>query len=122
MPHKARSKYGAVPTTVDGITFDSKAEARHYGELSMRLKIGEIRELVLQPRFELWAFALDPAVAQLVGVYVADFQYEELDKEAWGAAVWRVVVADVKGVRTALYCWKKRHMMAQHGIKIREVR
>ena len=30
---KGKSKFGAKKTVVDGITFDSKAEAKRYGEL-----------------------------------------------------------------------------------------
>ena len=30
-----RSKYGAIRTTIDGITFASKAEARRYAELQI---------------------------------------------------------------------------------------
>ncbi len=33
-----RNKYGAKKTTLDGITFDSKAEARYYAALKQREK------------------------------------------------------------------------------------
>lgn len=39
------NKYGAIPTTVDGIRFDSLKEARRWGELRLLEKAGEIRNL-----------------------------------------------------------------------------
>ena len=43
-----RHKYSARPTEVDGIRFDSKAEARRYTELRTLEKAGEISHLELQ--------------------------------------------------------------------------
>ena len=37
-----RHKFGAVATITDGIRFDSKKEARFYGELCLRKKEGEV--------------------------------------------------------------------------------
>ena len=51
--HRLRSKYGAVKTVVDGIAFDSKAEARRYRELWALWRAGEISgDLELQPEYE----------------------------------------------------------------------
>ena len=47
------NKYHAIKTTVDGITFDSRAEARRYRELKLLERAGVIENLVLQPKFEL---------------------------------------------------------------------
>jgi hypothetical protein len=41
------TKYHAIPTEIDGIRFDSKAEARRYGELMLLEMGGVIRELEL---------------------------------------------------------------------------
>ena len=51
---------------------------------------------------------------EIDGTYSPDFQYQ-VDGE--------LVVEDVKGraTLTTLYRWKKRHMMAEHGIEVREV-
>jgi len=46
-----RNKYGAVRTKVDGIKFDSKAEARRYGELKLLERGGYIRELKIHPSY-----------------------------------------------------------------------
>ncbi len=87
------SKYRAKKTVVDGITFDSKAEARRYTELNLLLKSKKIAGLELQPKFELQAgFTHNGKKIQAIN-YIADFAYIECDT---GASV----VEDVKGVRT----------------------
>lgn len=119
-----RHKYGAQATTVDGIRFSSKAEARRYGELCLLLRAGQIEALEVQPVFILQApimtgtvrGALDATAGGLrfVGRYIADFRYYQLEPPSW-------VVEDVKGVKTPLYRWKKKHMEAQYGITITEI-
>ena len=51
------SKYGAIRTTVDGVTFASKAEARRYAELKLLEQAGEIKGLELQPKFDIERFS-----------------------------------------------------------------
>lgn len=119
--NKARSKYGARPTTVDGIRFHSAKEARRYGELRLLLKAGEIRSLELQPRFALSAWTAGRTEAgEVLGAYVGDFQYQE-PLMSGDRDLWRLVVEDVKGFKTPLYRWKKKHVEAQYGIVIREI-
>lgn len=115
-----RSKYHAVPTVVHGFRFASKAEAARYAELLLLGQAGQIRNLELQPRFDLHVDGVK------VATYVGDFRYEE---RAWKPDViwsslpeWRDVVEDVKGVRTPVYRMKKKHVEAEYGITIREVR
>lgn len=115
--HKAPSKYRAVRTAVDGIVFDSKREAARYLELLDRHVV--IRNLEIQPRFP-----LKGADGSIVGVYVADFRYQESMHhhgpdgafDAWTEDV----VEDVKGVKTPVYRLKKKLFEAQYGIQIRE--
>lgn len=110
-----RHKYGAQRTEVDGISFASKREAARYGELKLLERAGEIRGLALQPPYALLVPMLkDPLEAfKHVGTYVADFVYYTKSGEK--------VVEDVKGFKTPLYRWKKKHVEAQYGITIREV-
>lgn len=112
-----RSKYRAVPTVIDGIRFDSKAEARRWQELKLLERAGEIHGLSRQPRFRLTVPLMrggnDVGTHEL-GEYRADFWY--LDRQG------RLVVEDVKGVRTPLYRWKKKHFEAQYGLPITEIR
>lgn len=114
---RKRSKYGAVKTTVDGITFHSKREAARYRELALLVKAGEISQLLLQPRYGLWIkpFVREdvvPGELLLAGQYVGDFQYVTKAGEK--------VVEDVKGMKTPVYRLKKRIMEALYGFVIRE--
>jgi hypothetical protein len=108
-PAKA-SKYHAVKTDVDGITFDSKKEAARYQALLLRQRAGEIRGLALQVPFVLRVGSVD------LGKYIADFVYEERIGEDWCHRC-----EDVKGFRTPLYRWKRKHVAAQFGITIQEI-
>ncbi len=101
------SKYRAIPTVVNGIRFASKKEAGRYSELMLLFKAGKIRQLYLQPEYPCHVMGHEIPI----GVYRADFSYLEGDKH---------IVEDVKGVKTPLYRWKKKHVEAQYGIKIRE--
>lgn len=103
-----KHKYGAVRTTVDGITFASKAEARRYAELVLLAKAGQIEALELQPKFPL---VLN---GKKVGAYIADFKY-------WMPSQSKAVIEDVKGVKTAVYRMKKKMVEAQYGIEITEI-
>lgn len=118
---RRQSKYRAVPTTVNGITFASKAEARRYRELLLLGDAGEVRNLELQPRFAL------SVSGERVCEYVADFRYEQRVircglRTATVTDVWLPIVEDVKGIRTPVYRLKKKLMKACYGIDVQEVR
>lgn len=129
---KPRSKYHAVKTTVDGITFASKKEAKRYGELKLLERAGDLRALRLQPRYALVPLRLEkralrnindgPILNSRVPVafYVADFEYEESDR-GYGGIKWQLVVEDTKGMKTETYLLKKRWFEAQYDIAIREL-
>ena len=106
-----KSKYGNVPTEVDGYVFDSKAESARYSELKQMMLAGLIANLELQPKFDLTVQGVK------IGSYIADFRYRDIEK---GVSV----VEDVKSEATAkkeLFRWKKKHVKAQYGIEIKEV-
>lgn len=105
-PNGARSKFNAVKTEVDGIVFDSKKEAQRYHELKLLEKAGHIQVLTLQPEYDL------TVEDKCIGIYRADFYYFD--------AAGQEVIEDVKGMKTPLYRWKKKHFEAQYGIQIRE--
>ena len=109
MKKMKRSKYNAKKTYVDGIKFDSKAEARRYSELKLLLKAGEISHLELQPRYDLVVNDVK------LGFYKADFRYVELASN-------EIIVEDVKGVKTPIYNLKKKLMKAIYGIEILETK
>ena len=80
------SKHRNVRTVVDGVQFDSMAEARRFSELKLLEKAGKISALELQPKFEL------RVEGQKICDYIGDFVY--LDEHS------RPVVEDVKSQHT----------------------
>lgn len=108
------SKYNSKKTVVDGQQFDSKKEARRYQELLLLEKAGEIKNLSRQVKFVLIPSQRDEngKVVERECSYKADFTYEEGIK---------TVVEDVKGYRTKEYIIKRKLMLYQYGIRIREV-
>lgn len=87
------NKYKAKKTTIDGIKFDSKAEARRYAELILLQKANKIKCLELQPVFELQEGFKHRGKNIRAIKYIADFAYIDCDTGA-------NVVEDVKGVKT----------------------
>ena len=108
-------KYNARKTTIDGITFDSMAEARRYSELLLLERAGEIADLEMHPRFEIQpAFTL-PSGEKFAAVrYEADFRY--VDKRTGER-----IVEDVKGVETPVFKLKRKMMAHVHGISVQVV-
>lgn len=108
------SKYNAQKTTVDGITYDSRKEAQRAQELRLMLKAGIISNLREQVPYELIPAQKNEygKVIERAVVYKADFVYDEKGK---------TVVEDVKGVRTKEYTIKRKLMLYEYGIRIREV-
>jgi hypothetical protein len=108
------SKYSAKRTEVDGVVFHSQKEARRYQELKLLLAAGAIECLALQPEFDLDVIGGQVKdVRYRIGGYKADFQY--IDRRTG-----KRIVEDVKGFKTPLYKWKKKHVEAQYGITILE--
>lgn len=105
---KRGHKYGAVPVTVDGHSFDSTAEAARYGELLLLERAGEIADIEVHPTFRLEVNGV------LVCHYEGDFRYRVVATGGW-------VTEDVKGHRTESYKIKRRLMQACRGIAIVEV-
>lgn len=106
------SKYGNMKTEVDGIVFDSKAEAKRYALLKMLQRAGQISDLRLQVPFELVRGVRIGGRSRPAIKYIADFVYLQGGKQ---------VVEDVKGMLTPVYRLKRHLMMAVYGIEIMEV-
>lgn len=104
----APGKYGAKKTVVDGITFDSKAEARRYRDLRLAEAAGEIVQLQVHPVYELLpAFTTRQGERVRALAYEADFVYTERDG--------RAVVEDVKGGKaTQTEAWKIKRKLFLH--------
>ena len=72
------NKYHNCKVMVDGIKFDSKAEARRYVELKIMEDTGHIKELKLQPKFELQPRYKNNKGETIRAItYKADFSYIE---------------------------------------------
>lgn len=109
------SKYNSKKTVIDGQKFDSKKEANRYQELVLLEKAGVIKNLSRQVKFVLIPAQRDEATGKVIErecSYKADFKYEEDGK---------TVVEDVKGFRTKEYIIKRKLLLYQYGIRIREV-
>lgn len=108
------TKYNNKKVTVNGQVFDSKKEANRYKELLLLEKAGVIKNLSRQVKFVLIPSQRDESgkVIERECSYKADFKYEEDGK---------TVVEDVKGFRTKEYIVKRKLMLYQYGIRIREV-
>jgi len=107
-----RNKYGAIKTKVDGITFDSKLEAKRYGELKLMEKAGLVQSVTPHQRFE-----LRTGSGRIVGKYEVDFYYVRNDN-----GIWKQVYEDCKGVIPALSAWKIKHFELEYGVKVDIIR
>ena len=101
------NKYRNKPTMVGNVRFDSKREAARWSDLLLLQRAGEIVALTRQHPYVL------TVNTHQIGRYIADFVY--IDKPSN-----KLVVEDVKGVRTREYQIKKKLMRAIHGIEILE--
>lgn len=96
------SKFNNHPTTVDGIRFDSKKEARYYEQLKIRVATGEVAYFHLQVPIRL------PGGTK----YVVDFQVFFTDPAR------KPEYVDVKGKQTDVFRIKKREVEKQYPIEI----
>ena len=102
------TKYGNRKLTApDGQKFDSVKEYHRWGCLRLLERAGAISNLKRQVKYEL----IPKQIGERSCNYVADFTYMENGK---------LVVEDVKGVKTDAYKIKKKLMLWVHGIHIRE--
>lgn len=102
--------------------FKSKKEARRYVGLRMLERAGQVKGLKRQVRIDLLVTRPD-GLKQKIGVYVADFTYQErvgLDGPLEVGGIWVTIIEDAKGYAEDLYKWKKAHVEAQLGVQIRE--
>lgn len=97
---RSRSKYGNKKVELDGMTFDSKAEARYYSELKIRQRAGEILFFRVQPRYRLLdGFEKDGKKHRAID-YIADFEIHHKDGS--------IEVVDVKGMKTEVFRIKEK--------------
>lgn len=103
----SKNKYNAVKTEINGIKFDSKAEAQYYSELLLLKKAGVVKSFVMQKDFTLQeAFTRENGERIKATRYRADFvvQYTDGHEE----------VVDVKGMKTRVYINKKKQLLEKY--------
>ena len=83
-------KYHNKKTVIDGIKFDSKLEAERYAQLKMMERAGVIRDLKLQPEYELIPSFRKNGKTWRRTLYKADFRYILAEDDSY-------IIEDVKG-------------------------
>ena len=83
-------KYHNKKTFIDGIKFDSKLEAERYAQLKMMECAGVIRDLEVQPEYELIPSFKKDGKTWRKTVYKADFRYILCEND-------KTIIEDVKG-------------------------
>lgn len=101
----AKNKYGAIRTTVDGITFASKKEAARYQDLKLLERSGAIEDLRLQPRFPILI------EGKKVCTVVLDFAYMDNRTE-------EAIFEDVKGRDNPLSKLKRKMVEAFYDFEV----
>jgi len=104
-----KSKYGAKKITIDGITFDSKDEARYYEYLKKMKAEEKILNFELQPKFTLIQSFKYKGKTQRAATYTLDFLIYHLDG--------REEYIDVKGFSTQQGDFKFKLLKSQHPDK-----
>ena len=117
------NKYNARKCSLGDQVFDSQMERARYKELCLMERAGAIKNLQRQVRYELIPAQYSkkyktkkgqPKCMEKSVAYVADFVY-------WDKDLGKLVVEDVKGVRTEAYRIKRKLMLWVHGIEIKEI-
>lgn len=129
MGYSQKSKYGSRKVTVDGVTYDSVKEYRRFKELSLLERAGTIQNLQRQVKYVLipsqreycddiytrgrnkGCFKPGKLIERECS-YIADFVYIQNGE---------IVVEDTKGFRTKDYIIKRKLMLWNYGIQIKEV-
>lgn len=97
------NKHGAVGRRIDGICFDSGAEAERYLELMLAQSAGRITDLKVHPSYPIEINGIKVCRVEL------DFEYS-ID----GCTVYE----DVKGQDTPMSKLKRKMVSAQYGIDV----
>jgi hypothetical protein len=105
---EAAGKYGNHQAVAsDGKVFSSKRECRRYEELLLMQKLGLIKNLQTQVKYEL----IPKQKGERAVTYTADFVYQND----------HLHVEDAKGCKTQQYVIRRKLMLWVHQIKVEEV-
>jgi len=111
------AKYGNRKVEFDGYVFDSSAECERYKALTLMEQAGTIKDLFMQPRYELQkAFTDNDGRRQRAIYYIGDFYYVEV-------ATGLRIVEDVKGKETPVFLLKQKlFLYKRDDLKLRIVK
>lgn len=98
---KTRNKYGARRTEYNGRSYDSKLEANVASQLDLRLKAGEITDVIPQFKLEMWCYRENGERAFMVG-HKVDFRITHIDGT--------FELIEAKGVETTDYKWRRKFL------------
>lgn len=94
-------KYSNQITTIRGVNFDSRKEARRYTELCLLVRAGHIKNVTCQPKVLLvGSFTFRGHKIRPI-TYTPDFEYDDVRTRLH-------VFEDVKGFKTDVYKLKKK--------------
>lgn len=109
-----RSKYGAIKTIVDGITFASNRESVRYIELRNLKMAGIIKSFTLQPKFLLQEGYKRSDGKRIRSItYIADFRVEYPDGH--------IEIEDSKGMETDVFKIKRKLLEAKYDLILKLV-
>lgn len=110
------NKYSNKKVKIDGMTFDSKKEYHRWIELKLLEKVGSIEDLRRQVKYVLVPSQKDDRgkIIEREVSYIADFVYFDSRASEY-------VVEDTKGFKTKDYIIKRKLLLHEYGIRIKEV-
>lgn len=98
---KTRNKFNARRTEYNGRSYDSKLEANLAAQLDLRLKAGELTEVIPQFKVEMWCYRENGDKAFLVK-HKVDFRVQHKDGS--------YELIEAKGVETTDYKWRRKFL------------
>lgn len=113
-----KHKYNAKKTVIDGIIFDSKAEAAYYNQLKILKRAGEIKDFEMQVQFTLLESFKHPSKKTKAGKpskvrainFTPDFVITELDGSK--------TVVDVKGMMSKDFPLRAKLFMKKYNMPL----
>lgn len=113
-PYIKKNKFNAKSIVIDGHRFPSLKEAQRYNELKLLVKAGKIKNLELQPKFEIIPKQKYRGKTLRKAEYTPDFKYLDIDNNEW-------VIEEVKGMPTVDYVLRKKLFILKYGDKYKFV-
>lgn len=105
-PIQKKSKYHAQKVDKYGCIWDSRKELREYERLLLLQQAGEIKTIMLQPKFELQPSFIYKEKKQRAITYKADFMVVYTDG--------RKEIIEVKGFKTRDYVLRKKLLLYKY--------